>query len=472
MSKYLKIVIPVIVLLSMLLSACAQTPAQVEEVIKTVLVVETKIVEVAGTPEVRTETKVITATPEPEARELLVFNWWTGPGEKEAADAMYKAYSDAYPDVTIVQNPVPGGGGVNLRTVLQARITAGLPPDTFQTLGGAELKNYVDSGVLQPLDDLWAELDYANVIPGPLAKAVTIDGHPYVVPLNMHIQNILYYDKKLFDELGITAPTTFDELIAACETIKAAKPDLACISQGSKEKWEDAFMFDSLYLEEGGAENYVKLYKGEMDVANDPAYKASLEKLAQLKPYMNEDHSSLTWDQAVGYLGQHKSAMTLMGTWAIGALKSGGMVPGEDFGAVTFPQKPDQILLFHPDTYGLTVGAPNPEATMDWLKVVASPELQIPTDVTQGGLFARTDIDPAEFPDPIRQDMQKFVADNPGKLILDQHGSILPATAQPIYWDILSSFLVDPDVAGTVKAVSDMMTTYDVKNASSWYQWP
>jgi glucose/mannose transport system substrate-binding protein len=210
MSKYLKIVIPVIVLLSMLLSSCAQAPAQVEEVIKTVLVVETKIVEVAGTPEVRIEEKIITATPEPEKQELIVFNWWTGPGEKEAADAMYAAMNAAYPDVSIIQNPVPGGGGVNQRTVLQARLTAGLPPDTFQTLGGAEMKNYVDSGVLQPLDDLYAELDYANKIPGPLLKAVSVDGHPYVVPLNMHIQNILYYDKKLFDELGITPPTTFD----------------------------------------------------------------------------------------------------------------------------------------------------------------------------------------------------------------------------------------------------------------------
>ena len=63
---------------------------------------------------------------------------------------------------------------------------------------------------------------------------------------------------------------------------------------------------------------------------------------------MNEDHSSLTWDQAVGYLGQGKSAMTLMGTWAIGALKSGGGVPGETFGAVTFPQKPDHDLALPP----------------------------------------------------------------------------------------------------------------------------
>mgnify|MGYP003574015192 FL=1 len=120
----------------------------------------------------------------------------------------------------------------------------------------------------------------------------------------------------------------------------------------------------------------------------------------------------------------------------------------------------------------MTVQAPHPEATMDWLKVVASPELQIPTDVIQGGLFARTDIEPTEFPDPIRQELQTYVRDNPDMLILDQHGSILPATAQPAYWDILSAYLVDPDIEGTVEAVASMMDTYGVADASAWYTWP
>jgi glucose/mannose transport system substrate-binding protein len=406
-------------------------------------------------------------------RHLQIYHWWTAPGEREAADAMFKALKDAYPDITVDENPNPGGGGVNQRVVLQSRIAAGDYPDTFQTLGGAELKNYVDSGVLQPLDDFYKETGYGDVIPGPLKSAITVDGHPYVVPLNMHIQNILYYNKKLFDELKLTAPTTFDELIAACDAIKAAKPDMACLGLGSKEKWGDAFVFDSIYLELAGAENYVKLYKGERDVSADANYKTALEKFQQLIPYINTDHSGLTWDQAVALVGSEKAAMTIMGTWAIGAFTKGSnWQPGVDFGAVTFPQKPDRILLFHPDTYGITVKAPDPEATMDWLKVVASPELQIPTDVTQGGLFARTDIDPKEFPDPIRQEMQEFVSKNPGKLILDQHGSILPATAQSAYWDILSSFLVNPDVDGTVAAVASMMTTYDVKTASAWYTWP
>ena len=386
---------------------------------------------------------------------------------------MFVALKDAYPDIEVVENPSPGGGGVNQRVVLQSRIAAGDYPDTFQTLGGAELKNYVDSGVLEPLDDLWTELDYATVIPGPLAKAVSVDGHPYVVPLNMHIQNILYYNKPLFDELGIEPPMTFADLLAVCATIQEAKPEMAPLALGSKEKWGDAFVFDSILLEEGGPEYYAKLYKGEIDVTTDPVYRATLEKFEQLIPYINSDHSALTWDQAVGLVGSEQAAMTLMGTWAIGAFTKGSnWEPGVDFGAVTFPQQPERILLFHPDTYGITVKAPNPEATMDWLKVVASPELQIPTDVTQGGLFARTDIDPTEFPDPIRQELQTYVRDNPDKLILDQHGSILPAAAQPAYWDILSTFLSQPDVDQTIEQVANMFTTFNVKEGSAWYVWP
>jgi len=458
----------------MLLSACAP-----QEVIKTVVVTQvvTEVVEVAGTPQIKEVEKqvVVTATPEPKQRKLEIFHWWTAPGEREAADAMFAALKAAYPDIQVVENPVPGGGGVSHRVVLQARITAGLPPDTFQTLGGAELKNYVDSGVLQPLDDLWAELKYADVVPGPLMKAVSVDGHPYVVPLNMHIQNILYYNLKLFDELKLTGPKNYAELIAACDAIKAAKPEMACLGLGSKEKWGDAFVFDSILLENGGAEYYVKFHKGEIDVNNDEGvYKKSLEQFQGLAAYINTDHAGLTWDQAVALVGSNQAAMTIMGTWAIGAFTKGSKwEPGVDFGAVTFPQEPERIMLFHPDTYGLTVGAPDPEATLDWLKVVASPELQIPTDVTQGGLFARTDIDPKEFPDPIRQELQAYAAASPGMLILDQHGSILPATAQPIYWDILASFLAGTaTVDETLTAVTNMMTTYGVKEASAWYQWP
>lgn len=407
-----------------------------------------------------------------EARKLEIFHWWTAGGEREAADAMLKAFKDKYSDVELVENPVAGGGGVSHRVVLQARLSAGIPPDTWQTLGGAELKSYVDGGYLLPLDDLYTELKYADAIPKPLANAVTINGHPYVVPLNMHIQNILYYNKKLFDELKLQPPTTVDELIAAARTIKAARPNMAPLGLGTKEKWEAAFVLDSILLELGGPEYYVKLYKGEIDVKTDATYRAALEKLAALAPYTYQFHAGLTWDESCGLVVSGDSAMVIMGTWAIGYFKSRGWTPGTDFGAVTFPQKPERILLFHPDTYGVATRAPHPKTAMDWLKVVASPELQVPTDVTQGGLFARIDIDPGQFPDPIRQELQNYVRSNPTKLILDQHGSIAPFSFTQAYWDVIAAFAAKPDVAGTISKVAELFTTYKVKEDAAWYTWP
>jgi glucose/mannose transport system substrate-binding protein len=462
MKKFSFGLVAVIVAAATVLSACAPAAVPTPE---QVTVVQTQIVQVE-----------VTAAPPPAEKKLEIFHWWTAPGEREAADAMFAAMKAAYPDVTIVENPVPGGGGTEHRVVLKARITAGIPPDTFQTLGGAELKDYVDSGVLQPLDDWYASSGYGDKIPKPLLNAVTINGHPYSVPLNMHLENILYYNKKLFDELKLAAPTGYADFVAACDAIKAAKPDMTCLAVGSKDNWSDVFVLDTIMMEDGGPEYYVKFFKGEIDVANDPIFKGALEKFAALQKYSNmTDHSTLTWDQAVSAVGSGQAAMTIMGTWAIGAFTKGSnWQPGVDFGAVNYPTKPERILLFHPDTYGCTVGAPDPQECLDWLNVVASPELQIPTDVTQGGMFARTDIDPTKFPDPIRQEMQDYVSKNPDKLIMDQHGTILPNPAQVQYRVIISTFFAaaKPDVAQAIKDTADMMTTFNVKEGAAWYQWP
>lgn len=475
-------VLLVLILMAGVVAACGATPAPqivketvvvTQEVEKEVIVTQEVEKEVIVTQEVEKEV-VVTATPEPEARELEIFHWWTGPGEREAADAMFEALNAAYPDIEVVENPVAGGGGVSHRVVLQGRMAAGIPPDTFQTLGGAELKAYVDGGALEPLDELWEELGYADVIPGPLASAVSVDGVPYVVPLNMHIQNILYYDMAIFEELDLEPPTNFEQLMAAAAAIKEAYPEKSPLGLGTTENWGAAFVLDSLILELGGPEYYVQLHKGEIDVTTDETYRTSLERLAELMEYTYPFHSNLTWDQSVGLVVAGDSAMVIMGTWAIGAFISNGWTPGEDFGAVTFPQEPERILLFHPDTYGLAAGAPHPNATMDWLRVVASPELQVPTDVTQGGMFARIDIDPGEFPDPIRQEMQAFVRDNPENLILDQHGSIAPASFSNEYWIVIAAFMAEqePDVDATIQQVATLFETYEVEEEAAWYQWP
>jgi hypothetical protein len=89
-------------------------------------------------------------------------------------------------------------------------------------------------------------------------------------------------------------------------------------------------------------------------------------------------------------------------------------------------------------------------------------------------MFARIDIDPSEFPDPIRQEMQMFLRDNAGNLILDQHGSIAPASFSNEYWIVIAGFMAadEPDVDTTIAQVATLFETYNVKEDAAWYTWP
>ena len=409
-----------------------------------------------------------------EERKLEIFHWWVGPGEREAANEWFKALHAKYPDIEVIENPVAGGGGVSQRVVLQSRLAASLPPDTWQALGGAELKAYVDGNQVMPIDDLWKELNYSKAIPGPLENTFIFNGHHYGVPLNMHIQNILYYNKKLFAELNLKEPKSFDELMKVAAAIKKAKPKMYPLALGTKEKWEAAFVLDEIILGEGGPEYYVKLFKGLIDVKKDKTFRTSLEKLAKLKTYTYPFHSNLTWDQSVSLVVSGDAAMVTMGTWAIGAFLSNKWTPGTDFGALTFPQGKDRYLLFHADSFVLPKGSPHPSAALDFLRVTASPDLQIPCDVVQGGLVARIDIDPKVFPDPIRQEMQNYIRNNPTKLILDQHGSIAPSSFSSEYWNAIAGFMGEdkPNIDKYIAQVDTLFKTYDVKKNAAWYNWP
>jgi ABC-type glycerol-3-phosphate transport system substrate-binding protein len=289
----------------------------------------------------------------------------------------------------------------------------------------------------------------------------------------MHIQNILYYNKKIFSDLKLKEPKNFNDLIQAAAAIKKAYPKMYPIGLGPKEKWEAAFGLDEIILEEGGPEYYVKLFKGEVDVKKDRIFRASLEKLAKMKPYIYPFHSNLTWDQSVSLVVAGDSAMVTMGTWAIAPSST---TNGRR--ARTSERSPSQgaqrYLLFHADSFVLPKGAPNPGTTMDFLRVTASPELQIPCDVVQGGLVARIDIDPKVFPDPIRQEMQAYIRDNPTKLILDQHGSIAPASFSTEYWTAVAGFMAadKPDINRMLAQVDTLFKTYEVKKDAAWYVWP
>ncbi|PWH17537.1 MAG: ABC transporter substrate-binding protein, partial [Ardenticatenia bacterium] len=193
-------------------------------------------------------------------KELIVYHWWTAGGEREAMNKIFEWFNKKNPDIKIVDNPIAGGGGITLKTVLLGLLAAKMPPDTFQSLSGAELKMYVDGNYIDPVDDIWQANNLDANYPPVIGRMTLFNGHHYGIPMNAHRANWLFYSKKLFDELGLQPPQDVDEMIAAAKTIKEKKPDVAPIGIGTREKWPAVFLFDVVLLSVGGPDAYEKFY--------------------------------------------------------------------------------------------------------------------------------------------------------------------------------------------------------------------
>jgi glucose/mannose transport system substrate-binding protein len=249
-----------------IVAACGATPPQtVEKQVPVTVEVPKEVIKEVQVP------VTVAPAPQPVANELVVYHWWTAGGERQAMDKIFEWYNKKNPDTKIVDNPIAGGGGVTLKMVLLGLLAAGIPPDTFQSLSGAELKMYVDGNYVDPVDDIWQAQNLDSNYPEVIGKMTTFNGKHYGIPMNAHRANWLFYNKQLFDELKLTPPTTIDEMISVAKTIKAQKPDVTPIGIGTREKWPAVFLFDVTLLSSGGPDVYEKFYTGQLDVKQDPA---------------------------------------------------------------------------------------------------------------------------------------------------------------------------------------------------------
>ena len=398
------------------------------------------------------------------ASKLVIYHWWTAGGEKQAINKLFELFKKAYPDIEIVENPIVGGGGTTLRTVLMGLLAAGMPPDTFQSLSGADLKTYVDGNYLQPVDDIWNAQKLDEYFPPLMKKMVTFKGHVYAIPMSIHRANWLMYNKKLFDELGLKPPKNVDELLEVCKKIKEKRPDLWPISLGTRDKFTAVFLFDAVLLSVAGPDVYEKFYTGRIDVRNNPLIEKAFEYYAKLIPYIYPYHSAQTWDQA---LGRDDWVMMVIGDFAVGYMMAVGRKYGVDWDAVPFPAEPNTFLMIV-DTFTLPKKAKNEDSARKWLKFIAEAEPEKEFTILKGSIAPHKLVPVDVYPDEVRRiDVKDFR----GARIVPSsiHGVLAPQSFLSEYQDILINFLYSPDVNRVLRQIDDAMKFYKVKENSEWY---
>ena len=109
----------------------------------------------------------------------------------------------------------------DIYTVVNTRVANGEAPDLLNVDVFAD---YQADGLLLPAKDWVSEETYAKFYPSFLDQSV-VDGTVWAVP-DLASARALYFNKDILEQAGVTVPATWEELKAACQTIKEKCPDV------------------------------------------------------------------------------------------------------------------------------------------------------------------------------------------------------------------------------------------------------
>ena len=376
-----------------------------------------------------------------------VFSWWTGGGEAAGLEAMIEVFAEMYPEVEFVNAAVAGGAGTNARAVLATRLQSGDAPDSWQGHAGQELiGTYVAADQLEPLNFLYEENGWLDVMPETLIPLISADGNIYSVPVNIHRANVLWANPAVLEEYGIEMPTTLDEWFTAMDALQEAGMD-APLALG--EQWTAMHLFETILLASLGPDAYNGLWDGTNDWSG-PEVTQAIEDFAKILTYTNSDASALSWQDAGQIVIDGDAAFNVMGDWQEGFFRELGSVPQEGYTWAPVPGTAGNFQ-FLSDSFVLPVGAPNRDAAIAWLTVAGSREGQDAFNPVKGSIPARSDGDVSLYGEYLQSAMDDWASNTVvGSLT---HGVVANDSWKSEIDTALGLFFGTGDVAGLQDAL-------------------
>ncbi|BBH19151.1 ABC transporter substrate-binding protein [Paenibacillus baekrokdamisoli] len=232
--------------------------------------------------------------------------------------AIEKKYKEMYPNATIQWDVLLGEKYFDkLKTELATNSAADVI--FFQNFGGQDLLNlYNKAGYLTDLSDQpWV----STVVEASLPFLKSEDGKVVAAGTTVGGEGF-WYNKKIFADNGLTAPTNWDEFIKLNEALKAKT--ITPIVAGFKDQWTLGMTLTDLIQTIKSSKNINfdrDLYDGKEKI-NGPEYQEALDKFAELtsKGFFNKNALTIDWPQSRLEFAAGKAGMIYQGNWLPGML--------------------------------------------------------------------------------------------------------------------------------------------------------
>ena len=243
----------------------------------------------------------------------ITLNMWCIATE---ADSSRHAYEMAiremyamYPNVTLNWEAFENQA---YKTKIKAAVSANEIPDIFFTWSGAFLQDFVDTGKVYCLDELYP--DYANDLPESMLGNSTFNGHHYGVPLTMNMV-ALYVNMDLLRSVGYDDfPLTYNEFIQCCEALRSA--DIIPFGCAGRETWCVTEYLEPVMLKCTGVDMLNNIFLGRVTWDND-RLEAAVDVFQAMiaSGYFDPDGLYLSNDEVKANFIDGKYAFYMNGTW-------------------------------------------------------------------------------------------------------------------------------------------------------------
>jgi raffinose/stachyose/melibiose transport system substrate-binding protein len=320
-------------------------------------------------------------------------------------DTILPVFEAQFPNIDVVFAP---SAPTEYNAALNAKLEGGTAGDLITCRPFDASLALFDGGYLASLNDLAGMENFGDV-----AKSawVTDDGSDvFCVPMASVIHGFIY-NKTIFDELGLTEPTTEAEFYAVLDAIKA-NGSYTGLDIGTADQWEAATMgFQNI------GPNFWKGEAGRLGLLagtekfTDPQYVATWEALAKWAPYMAEGYQAQTYPDSQNLFTLGKAAIYPAGSWDISLFNTqaefemGAFAPPPPEGADTC------YISDHTDiAIGLNAASPNAEAPKTFLTWVAGPEFASLYSNALPGFFSLSNAE-VTIDDPIANEFVSWRGD-------------------------------------------------------------